>query len=121
MEVLTALLLVAGLWRSGVSSRNCPDLIVDSCHCAAERSKELSRHTVRVKVVCEDADLLDTLEPALLPNTTVALSTAFPDLVDCVVLMPPDVFSLSSERRLSRVNTRPDLVQGCYCRKQECE
>ncbi|KAL6486992.1 hypothetical protein MHYP_G00036180 [Metynnis hypsauchen] len=73
MEALTALLLVAGLWRSGVSSRNCPDLIVDSCHCAAERSKELSRHTVRVKVVCEDADLLDTLEPALLPNTTVTL------------------------------------------------
>ncbi|KAI4874852.1 hypothetical protein NFI96_010401 [Prochilodus magdalenae] len=73
MDVLAVLLLVAALWRSGVSSRNCPDLIVDSCHCVAERYKELSRHTVRVKVVCEDADLLETLEPALLPNTTVTL------------------------------------------------
>lgn len=66
-------LLLAGLWGGARSGRSCPDLIVDTCHCATERSKEPSRHAARVKVLCEDADLQDTLEPALLPNTTLTL------------------------------------------------
>ncbi|XP_030011618.1 adhesion G protein-coupled receptor A3 isoform X1 [Sphaeramia orbicularis] len=61
-------------WESARSSRNCPDLIVDSCHCSAERSKELSRQHVRVKVVCDDVDLMDTLQPSFLPNKTVSLN-----------------------------------------------
>ncbi|XP_019942969.2 LOW QUALITY PROTEIN: adhesion G protein-coupled receptor A3 [Paralichthys olivaceus] len=67
--------LVLGLWESSVANGNCPDLIVDSCHCSAERSKELSRQQhVRVKVVCEDVDLMDTLQPSFVPNTTVSLN-----------------------------------------------
>ncbi|CAB1413776.1 unnamed protein product [Pleuronectes platessa] len=67
--------LVLGLWESSVANRNCPDLIVDSCHCSAERSKELSRQQpLRVKVVCEDVDLMDTLQPSFVPNTTVSLN-----------------------------------------------
>lgn len=66
--------LLVGLWESSLSHRNCPDLIVDSCHCSAERSKELSRQQhVRVKVVCDDVDLMDTLQPSFLPNRTVSL------------------------------------------------
>lgn len=66
--------LLVGLWESGRSHRSCPDLIVDSCHCSAERSKELSRQQhVRVKVVCDDVDLMDTLQPNFLPNRTVSL------------------------------------------------
>lgn len=65
--------LLVGLWESSVSHRNCPDLIVDSCQCSAERSKELSRQHVRVKVVCDDVDLMDTLQPSFLPNRTVSL------------------------------------------------
>ncbi|XP_075891785.1 adhesion G protein-coupled receptor A3 [Nelusetta ayraudi] len=67
--------LLVGLWESSLSHRNCPDLIVDSCHCSAERSKELSRQQhVRVKVVCDDVDLMDTLQPSFLPNRTVSLN-----------------------------------------------
>ncbi|XP_031434549.1 adhesion G protein-coupled receptor A3 [Clupea harengus] len=73
MKLLTLLCVVLGLWRSVSTNRNCPDLIIDSCHCTSERSKELSRQNVRVKVVCNDADLLDTLQPSFLPNTTVSL------------------------------------------------
>lgn len=73
MRALSLLCVVVGLWGSGLSNRNCPDLIVDSCHCSAERSKELSRQHVRVKVVCDDVDLMDTLQPSFVPNTTVSL------------------------------------------------
>ena len=74
MRALTLLcVIVCGLWGSSRSNRNCPDLIVDSCHCSAERSKELSRQHVRVKVVCDDVDLMDTLQPSFLPNRTVSL------------------------------------------------
>ncbi|XP_053731866.1 uncharacterized protein LOC128765279 isoform X4 [Synchiropus splendidus] len=73
MRLLRALLLVWVL-EFGWANRNCPDLIVDTCHCSAERSKELSRHQVRVKVVCDDADLLETLHPSFLPNRTVSLN-----------------------------------------------
>ncbi|XP_032396919.1 uncharacterized protein adgra1b isoform X2 [Etheostoma spectabile] len=74
MRALTLLCVIVGLWESSLSNRNCPDLIVDSCHCSAERSKDLSRQHVRVKVVCDDVDLMDTLQPRFLPNTTVSLN-----------------------------------------------
>lgn len=74
MRVLIFVCVIAGLWEPCVSNRNCPDLIVDSCHCSAERSnKELSRQHVRVKVACDDVDLMDTLQPSFLPNRTVSL------------------------------------------------
>ncbi|XP_072247538.1 adhesion G protein-coupled receptor A3 [Leuresthes tenuis] len=74
MRALRLLCFTALLWEASLSSRNCPDLIVDSCHCSAERSKELSRQHVRVRVVCDDADLMDTLPPNFLPNRTVSLN-----------------------------------------------
>uniref|UniRef100_A0A7N5ZWQ3 Adhesion G protein-coupled receptor A1 n=1 Tax=Anabas testudineus TaxID=64144 RepID=A0A7N5ZWQ3_ANATE len=74
MRALSLLCVIVGLWESSLGNRNCPDLIVDSCHCSAERSKELSRHHVRVKVVCDDVDLMDTLPPTFLPNRTVSLN-----------------------------------------------
>ncbi|TDH00872.1 hypothetical protein EPR50_G00174260 [Perca flavescens] len=74
MRALTLLCVILGLWESSLSNRNCPDLIVDSCHCSAERSKDLSRQHVRVKVVCDDVDLMDTLQPRFLPNRTVSLN-----------------------------------------------
>ncbi|XP_039994622.1 adhesion G protein-coupled receptor A3 isoform X1 [Xiphias gladius] len=74
MRVLSLLCVIVGLLESSLSNRNCPDLIVDSCHCSAERSKELSRQHVRVKVVCDDVDLMDTLQPSFVPNRTVSLN-----------------------------------------------
>uniref|UniRef100_A0A665UG27 Adhesion G protein-coupled receptor A1 n=1 Tax=Echeneis naucrates TaxID=173247 RepID=A0A665UG27_ECHNA len=71
---LGVLCLIFGLWGSGLANRICPDLIVDSCHCSAERSKELSRQQIRVKVVCDDVDLMDPLQPSFLPNRTVSLN-----------------------------------------------
>lgn len=74
MRVLIFLCVIARLWESCVGNRNCPDLIVDSCHCSAERSsKEPSRQHVRIKVACDDVDLMDTLQPSFLPNRTVTL------------------------------------------------
>ncbi|XP_061914747.1 adhesion G protein-coupled receptor A2 isoform X2 [Entelurus aequoreus] len=75
MRVLLVLCALVALWGSGGANRNCPDLILDSCHCSAERSKELSRQQqVRVKVVCDDVDLLETLHPSFLPNRTISLT-----------------------------------------------
>ncbi|XP_069546000.1 adhesion G protein-coupled receptor A3 isoform X1 [Brachyistius frenatus] len=74
MRELSLLCVMVLLWESSLSNRNCPDLIVDSCHCSAERSKELSRQHFRVKVVCDDVDLMDTLQPSFLPNRTVSLN-----------------------------------------------
>ncbi|XP_070834191.1 adhesion G protein-coupled receptor A3 [Chaetodon trifascialis] len=74
MRALSLLCVIVGLWESSLSNRNCPDLIVDSCHCSAERSKDLDRQHVRVKVVCDDVDLMDTLPPSFLPNRTVSLN-----------------------------------------------
>lgn len=66
--------LIVGLWESSLSNRSCPDLMVESCHCSADRTTELSRQHVRgVKVGCEDVDLVDTLQPSFLPNRTVSL------------------------------------------------
>uniref|UniRef100_A0A667ZQG1 Adhesion G protein-coupled receptor A1 n=1 Tax=Myripristis murdjan TaxID=586833 RepID=A0A667ZQG1_9TELE len=84
--VLSLLCVIVGLWESSLSNRNCPDLIVDSCHCSAERSKELSRQHVRVKVVCDDVDLMDTLQPSFLPNRTVSLFLCNPVLSDSLCL-----------------------------------
>ncbi|KAF4791381.1 adhesion G protein-coupled receptor A2-like [Turdus rufiventris] len=65
-------LLAAALGLCG-GSRNCPDLIVDRCLCAAERSKGPGRPALRIKVVCTGGDLVETLQPAVLPNRTVSL------------------------------------------------
>uniref|UniRef100_A0A4W5LH70 LRRNT domain-containing protein n=1 Tax=Hucho hucho TaxID=62062 RepID=A0A4W5LH70_9TELE len=73
MKMLRLLCVVVGLWRTCLTNRNCPDLFIDSCHCTSERSKELSRQNVRVKVVCDDLELMDTLQPSFLPNKTVSL------------------------------------------------
>ena len=75
MKLLGLLCVVTGLWMPCCVSnnRNCPDIIIDSCHCSAERSKELSRQNVRVRVVCDDVELMDTLQPSFLPNKTVSL------------------------------------------------
>ncbi|XP_055026173.2 adhesion G protein-coupled receptor A3 isoform X1 [Misgurnus anguillicaudatus] len=64
---------IIGCWRCALSNRYCPDLMIDSCHCTAERSKEFNRQTVRVKVICDDADLTETMPPSSLPNNTVSL------------------------------------------------
>ncbi|KAM6442017.1 adhesion G protein-coupled receptor A1 [Liasis olivaceus] len=55
------------------ANRNCPDLVVDSCLCTAERSKGPGRQTLRIKVVCSGGELAETLHPSLLPNRTVSL------------------------------------------------
>lgn len=73
MRALGLLWVLAGLWELSRASRSCPHLIVDSCHCSADRSKELSRHHVRVRVVCDDVDLMETLQPRFLPTRTVSL------------------------------------------------
>ncbi|XP_035387320.1 adhesion G protein-coupled receptor A3 [Electrophorus electricus] len=73
MKLFTMIFVVTGLWRSSLTNRNCPELFFDSCHCASERSKELSLQKIRVKVACDDADLMDTLQATFLPNTTVSL------------------------------------------------
>ncbi|XP_043111185.1 adhesion G protein-coupled receptor A2-like [Puntigrus tetrazona] len=70
MRALLALLAALAAARG---SRYCPELMIDSCHCTAERSKEFSRQSVRVKAVCDDADLTETMQPSSLPNKTVSL------------------------------------------------
>ncbi|KAH1167691.1 hypothetical protein KIL84_003174 [Mauremys mutica] len=67
------LCLAAALAALSWASRNCPDLIVDSCLCTAERSKGPGRQTVRIKVVCSGGELVETLQPSLLPSRTVSL------------------------------------------------
>ncbi|XP_060097355.1 adhesion G protein-coupled receptor A1 isoform X1 [Heteronotia binoei] len=66
-------LLMAALVGLSGANRNCPDLVVDSCLCTAERSKGPGRQTVRIKVVCSGGELVETLQPSLLPNRTVSL------------------------------------------------
>lgn len=66
-------LLAAVLGGLCGGSRNCPDLIVDRCLCAAERAKGPGRPALRIKVVCSGGDLVETLQPAVLPNRTVSL------------------------------------------------
>ncbi|XP_051508291.1 adhesion G protein-coupled receptor A3-like [Myxocyprinus asiaticus] len=73
MKVILLCAALLGCWRSALSSRSCPDLMIDSCHCTSERSKAFNRQSVRVKVVCDDADLTETMQPSSLPNTTVSL------------------------------------------------
>ena len=73
MQLVRILCVMVVLWRSCWSNRSCPDLLIDSCHCPAERSKQLSRLPLRVRVVCDDVELMDTLQPSVLPNQTVAL------------------------------------------------
>ncbi|XP_066536059.1 adhesion G protein-coupled receptor A3 isoform X2 [Hoplias malabaricus] len=104
ISVSTLLLLVSSVWRSGVSGRSCDEeLMVDSCRCAAERSTQPSRLSVRVKVLCEDAELLDTLEPALLPNTTVTLDLRS-NLISTVE--PGAFYGLSRLKRLDLSDNR---------------
>ncbi|MGH0132437.1 UNVERIFIED_CONTAM: hypothetical protein FKN15_035944 [Acipenser sinensis] len=75
MKFLCIVCLVAGFWGISSANRNCPDLIIDSCRCTAERSKVkgFGRQTVRIKVVCNTGELLETLQPSFLPNKTVSL------------------------------------------------
>lgn len=74
MKVVRVLFALAALWRmSAASRRHCPDLTVESCECAAERSGALNRRSARVTVACDDADLTDTLEPRALLTTTTSL------------------------------------------------
>ncbi|XP_017951424.2 adhesion G protein-coupled receptor A1 [Xenopus tropicalis] len=62
------------LAASGTASRNCPDLTIDSCLCSSERSKGLGRQkSIYVKVVCSGGELMETLQPSLLPNKTVTM------------------------------------------------
>uniref|UniRef100_A0A8C7RGC2 Adhesion G protein-coupled receptor A1 n=1 Tax=Oncorhynchus mykiss TaxID=8022 RepID=A0A8C7RGC2_ONCMY len=71
MKLLNLLCVVVGLWRTCLTNGNCRNLFIDSCHCSSERSKKLGRQTFRVKVVCDDVELLDTLQPSFLPNKTI--------------------------------------------------
>ncbi|XP_073402612.1 adhesion G protein-coupled receptor A1 isoform X2 [Dendrobates tinctorius] len=71
LGVLICFLSVA-LVGSSLASRICPDLITDSCLCTVERSKGLGRQKL-IKVVCNGGELAETIQPALLPNKTVAL------------------------------------------------
>ncbi|XP_033882254.3 adhesion G protein-coupled receptor A2-like isoform X2 [Acipenser ruthenus] len=75
MKFLCLVCLVAGFWGISSANRNCPDLIIDSCRCTAERSKVkgFGRQTIRIKVVCNTGELLETLQPSFLPNKTVSL------------------------------------------------
>ncbi|XP_035256513.1 uncharacterized protein LOC118218168 isoform X2 [Anguilla anguilla] len=73
MKLLNLFCVIAGLWRTLSAGRSCPDLIIDGCRCTSERHMELSRQTVRVKVVCSGAELMDTFHASFLPNTTVSL------------------------------------------------
>uniref|UniRef100_A0A673WAA2 Adhesion G protein-coupled receptor A1 n=1 Tax=Salmo trutta TaxID=8032 RepID=A0A673WAA2_SALTR len=73
MKLLNLLCVVVGLWRTCLTNGNCRNLSIDSCHCSSERSKKLGRQTFRVKVVCDDVELLETLQPSFLPNKTVSL------------------------------------------------
>lgn len=74
MKVVSVVFALAALWRMSVASRrHCPDLTVESCECAAERSGALNRRSARVTVACDDADLTDTLEPRALLTTTTSL------------------------------------------------
>ncbi|XP_074856532.1 adhesion G protein-coupled receptor A1 isoform X2 [Carettochelys insculpta] len=85
------------------ASRNCPDLIVDSCLCTAERSKGPGRQTLRIKVVCSGGELVETLQPALLPNRTVSL-----DLKNNLIstIEPGAFLGLSELKRLDLSNNR---------------
>ncbi|KAF6737411.1 Adhesion G protein-coupled receptor A3 [Oryzias melastigma] len=74
MRALSVFSLTVLLWPWSQSSRTCPDLIADSCHCSAHRSKDPSRQRVRVRVLCDDVDLMDTLPVSALPNTTGSLN-----------------------------------------------
>ncbi|XP_039626559.1 adhesion G protein-coupled receptor A3 isoform X1 [Polypterus senegalus] len=73
MRLLRLAFLVAGFWAVSLANRNCPDLIIDSCRCAADRPKQLERQNIRIKVVCNNVELLETLQPGFLPNKTVSL------------------------------------------------
>ncbi|XP_072883623.1 adhesion G protein-coupled receptor A3 isoform X3 [Hemitrygon akajei] len=73
MRFLYLMQLIAGLFGIIAANRNCPDLIIDSCSCTSERSKGPSRQIIRIKVVCSRGELLETLQPSLLPSKTVTL------------------------------------------------
>ncbi|KAF7710292.1 adhesion G protein-coupled receptor A3 isoform X2 [Silurus meridionalis] len=74
MKAVSVVFALVALWRMSVASRrHCPDLTVESCECAAERSGALNRRSARVTVACDDADLTDTLEPRALLSTTTSL------------------------------------------------
>ncbi|XP_069755672.1 adhesion G protein-coupled receptor A3 isoform X2 [Narcine bancroftii] len=114
MKVLYLMRLLAGLFGILSANRNCPDLIVDSCSCTSERSKGPSRQIIRIKVACSRGELLETLQPSLLPSKTVAL-----DLKNNLIsnIEPGAFFGLSELRHLDLSNNRigclsPEIFMG---------
>ncbi|XP_019737740.1 adhesion G protein-coupled receptor A3 isoform X4 [Hippocampus comes] len=108
MRILTLLCAMVGLWGSTDANRNCPDLIVDSCQCLAERSKDLSRQHVRVKVVCDDVDLMETLHPSFLPNRTFSLNLSNNKIT---VLRNGSFYGLASLEKLDLKNNLISTVE----------
>uniref|UniRef100_A0A4W3JUC1 Adhesion G protein-coupled receptor A1 n=1 Tax=Callorhinchus milii TaxID=7868 RepID=A0A4W3JUC1_CALMI len=113
MKLLHVVQLVAGLFGSLSGSRSCPDLIIESCHCASERSKGPSRQTLRIKVVCSNGELLETLQPSLLPTHQPIINSSFSlcfsrDLKNNLIsrIEPGAFYGLSELRRLDLSNNR---------------
>ncbi|XP_068113644.1 adhesion G protein-coupled receptor A1 [Hyperolius riggenbachi] len=72
--LLCCCFVLSALLGNSMASSICPDLITDSCLCTVERTKGLGRQKVlHVKVLCSGGDLVETLQPAILPNQTVSL------------------------------------------------
>ncbi|XP_012989729.2 adhesion G protein-coupled receptor A3 isoform X2 [Esox lucius] len=112
MKLLSLLCVVVGL-RTCLMNRNCPDLFIDSCHCSSERSKELSRQKIRVKVVCDDVELQDTLQPSFLPNKTVSLILSNNKIS---LLRNASFFGLNVLEKLDLSNNLISTVEhGAFC------
>ncbi|XP_023697527.1 adhesion G protein-coupled receptor A3 isoform X2 [Paramormyrops kingsleyae] len=108
MMRLPVLLCVAGLWRMLLANRSCPDLIIDSCRCTSERSKELTWQHVRVKVACNGVELLETLQPSFLPNRTVSLILSNNKIS---ILKNDSFFGLSHLERLDLKNNLISTIE----------
>ncbi|KAF4090520.1 hypothetical protein AMELA_G00052860, partial [Ameiurus melas] len=114
MKVLSVVVALVALWRISVASRrHCPDLTVESCECAAERSRALNRRSARVTVTCDDADLTDTLEPHTLLSTTASLILSNNKIS---TVKNASFFSLRSLERLDLSNNLISTVEpGAFC------
>ncbi|XP_029110213.1 adhesion G protein-coupled receptor A3 isoform X3 [Scleropages formosus] len=108
MRALTVLCVAAALGTALRAHRDCPHLMIDSCQCRSERSKEPVRHTVRVRVTCGGAELMDTLQPGALPNRTVALILSNNKIS---LLKNDSFFGLSSLERLDLKNNLISTIE----------
>ncbi|KAM8924229.1 adhesion G protein-coupled receptor A3-like [Pelodytes ibericus] len=73
-QLLLCCCIIASQLGSLLASRTCPDLVIDSCRCSAERAKGPGRQeNVRIKVLCNGGELMETLQTVLLPKITVSL------------------------------------------------